>query len=64
MVINTQTRTRLAVTCPMRFKCGNEDCMHYKPHSPVFHGGKPYQNCHDELTICPIIRDEVRCEGG
>ena len=49
------------VICPHTDLCKNPDCMHYKPHDKIFHGDKPYQNCHDGVTICPLVPEYIKC---
>ncbi len=57
-----EVKTRRIVTCPNKDLCHNPDCMHYREHEPIRHGEGRYENCHDELTICPLCGGLVQCQ--
>lgn len=57
-----ELKVAVKVVCPGNEFCHNPECMHYKKHEPIWHGEKPYQNCHEGKTICPLIGAIVQCK--
>jgi len=56
------TEVKTKVKCHNAGLCNKPECMHYKEHDPVYHGEKPWQNCKEEETVCPLLGMVVQCK--